>query len=101
MSENTKKKIPGRSEQKMKIKTIDENYPHTKKSMMKQTNNSHTTLQNELTCLKEAFQDHVNEQKLKITKQKWTKDKRKKQKLIETRKEPDTLIKLQNAPGRK
>lgn len=25
-----KKKIPGRSEQKMKIKTIDENYPHKK-----------------------------------------------------------------------
>ena len=45
-------------------------YLHKKKSMMKQTNNSHTTLQNELTCLKEAFQDHVNEQKLKITKQK-------------------------------
>ena len=30
MSENTKKKIPGRSEQKMKIKTIDENYPQKK-----------------------------------------------------------------------
>ena len=31
-----KKKFPGRSEQKMKIKTTDENYPQ-KKSMMKQT----------------------------------------------------------------
>ena len=81
-----KKKFPGRSEQKMKIKTTDENYPQ-KKSMMKQTNNCHITLQNELTCLKEAFQDHINELKLKITKQKGTKDNRKKQKLIETRKE--------------
>lgn len=53
----------------MKIKTIDENYPQ-KKSMMKQTNSCHTTLQNELTCQKEAFQDHINEVKLKITKQK-------------------------------
>ena len=79
------RKIPGSSEQKMEIKTIDENYPH-KKSMMKQTNSCHTTLQNELTCLKEAFQDHINEVKLKIIKQKWTKDNRKKRK-TETRKE--------------
>lgn len=78
------KKIPGSSEQKMKIKTIDENYPQ--KKIYDEANSCHTTLQNELTCLKEAFQDHINEVKLKIIKQKWTKDNRKKQK-IETRKE--------------
>lgn len=58
MSENTKRFLVDQSRRwksKQLMKII-----HTKKSMMKQTNNSHTTLQNELTCLKEAFQDHVN-----------------------------------------